>query len=69
MISEETGKKIKQWCNKGVGLQEVQEEIEKAQSREELGKIYKQHPEMKDKIYPLILKRKEALEDTTIINQ
>jgi len=69
MISEETGKKIKQWCNKGVGLQEVQTKIEKAQSREELGRIYKEHPEMKDKIYPLILKRKEALEDTTIINQ
>ena len=68
VISEATGKRIRNWCNKGVGLEQVKKEIEKAGSREELGRIYKQHPEMKQQIFPLILRRKEALQDTSVIN-
>lgn len=66
VISEATGKRIREWCNKGVGVEQVKKEIEQAQSREELGRIYKQHPEMKEQIFPIILRRKEALKDSTV---
>jgi len=69
IITEDTGRKIQEWCNKGAGLDQVKEEIQKAQSREELGRIYKEHPEMKDQIFPFILKRKEALQDSQVVKQ
>lgn len=50
IISENTGKRILDWCNSGVSVETVRNDISKAQTVEELNSIYHQHPEW----YPLL---------------
>lgn len=50
IISELTGKRILDWCNSGVSVETVRNDIAKAQTVEELNSIYHQHPEW----YPLL---------------
>ncbi|MFT3752103.1 MAG: AAA family ATPase [Paludibacter sp.] len=50
IISEHTGKRILDWCNSGVSVETVRNDISKAQTVEELSSIYHQHPEW----YPLL---------------
>jgi hypothetical protein len=50
IISEHTGKRILDWCNSGVSVETVRNDISKAQTVEELNSIYHQHPEW----YPLL---------------
>lgn len=49
-ISDVTGKRILDWCNSGVSVETVRNDIAKAQTVEELNSIYHQHPEW----YPLL---------------
>ncbi|MFA6974317.1 MAG: AAA family ATPase [Parcubacteria group bacterium] len=49
-ISELTGKRILDWCNSGISVETVKNDIAKAQTVEELNSIYHQHPEW----YPLL---------------
>jgi len=60
-ISENTGKRILDWCNSGVSVESVKIDISKAQTVEELNSIYHQHPDW----YPLLttefLNRKATL--------
>lgn len=50
IISEHTGKRILDWCNSGVSVETVRNDIAKAQTVEELNSIYHQHPDW----YPLL---------------
>lgn len=50
IISELTGKRILDWCNSGVSVETVRNDISKAQTVEQLNSIYHQHPEW----YPLL---------------
>jgi len=63
VISDNTGKRILDWCNSGVSVESVKVDISKAQTIEELNAIYHQHPEW----YPLLttdfLNRKVALQE------
>lgn len=71
-ISSVTGKRILDWCNSGVSIESVKNDISKAKTIEELNSIYHQHPEW----YPLLttdfLNKKAALLDAgnnkTVIN-
>ena len=71
-ISSVTGKRILDWCNSGVSIESVKNDISKAKTIEELNSIYHQHPDW----YPLLttdfLNKKAALLDTgnnkTVIN-
>ncbi|MEA4981538.1 MAG: AAA family ATPase [Paludibacter sp.] len=72
IISELTGKRILDWCNSGISVETVKNDIAKAQTLEELNSIYHQHPEW----YPLLttdfLNKKasilEAGENKPVIN-
>lgn len=74
IINSETGKKILDWCNNGINVDTVKELIQKAETIEELGKIYHDYPDW----YPLlttdflnkkeILKLKEQKNNVPIIN-
>jgi len=50
IISENTGKRILDWCNSGVSVESVKLDISKAQTVEELNSIYHLHPDW----YPLL---------------
>ncbi len=67
-ISAETGKRILNWCNSGVSLDNIKEAISKANDIEELRTILRNHPEHKDVLEPLAIARKDQL-SISIINQ
>lgn len=62
-ISSVTGKRILDWCNSGVSIESVKNDISKSKTIEELNSIYHQHPDW----YPLLttdfLNKKAALLD------
>jgi hypothetical protein len=65
-ISANTGKKIKNWCignclrgSRG----KIKKEIENCENIEALRYVYSKYPELQDEIKPLILEKKQKLED------
>ena len=64
VVNASTGKKIKQWCEKGIGLvrDEIQLEIAACETIEGLRNIYSKYPQLQERIKPLILKKKRSLE-------
>ncbi|WP_339838501.1 AAA family ATPase [uncultured Flavobacterium sp.] len=61
IINSFTGKKLKDWCNQGVSIEELKVEIENCTTEEELKAIYNNNPQFSKKIYPLIVSKKESL--------
>jgi len=66
LISQSTGKRIKDWCMQGLSIDDITQEINQANSESELHAIYDKHPELKKQIYPIIIKRKEVLDKKSI---
>lgn len=61
IISYETGKLLKNWCNQGISLDAVKQKIENSNSEEELKAIYNSHPQFAKEIYSLIVDKKDQL--------
>lgn len=62
IINSATGKKLMEWCNKGISLDNIKEEILQCQTIESLKKLYAKYPSVQNKIHPLIVDRKEQLD-------
>ena len=65
VINASTGKKIIQWCEKGSGTEEmkVKLEIDACESIEGLRHIYSKYPHIQSAIKPLIMEKKQLLEN------
>lgn len=63
IISTQTGKKLIEWCNSGISIEDVKLEIKQAESLEDLKIIYEKYPSLKKSAHPLIMERKEELEN------
>ncbi|HNP31800.1 MAG TPA: AAA family ATPase [Flavobacterium sp.] len=63
IINSTTGKKLMEWCNKGISLDKIKEEILKCETIDALKKLYAKYPSYQKKIQPLIVERKEHLDD------
>ncbi len=65
VINTSTGKKIRLWCDEGIELvgKEIQSEIESCETIEGLRYIYSKYPQLQQTIKPLILQKKEMLEN------
>lgn len=63
IISTQTGKKLIEWCNSGISLEDVKLEIKQAESLEDLKIIYEKYPSLKKSTHPLIMERKGELEN------
>lgn len=68
IITAEHGKRILNWCNEGISIDEVKEQIQLSNDIESLRTILKTYPGMRKDIEPLAIKRKEFLH-AQIINQ
>jgi len=68
IITPEYGKRILQWCNTGIGIDEVIRQIKIATSVEKLREIYNSYPEYRSKIESLAIARKQEI-NANIINQ
>lgn len=62
VINSNTGKKLIDWCNKGVSMDKIKEEILKCETIEALKQLYAKYPSFQKMTHPLILKRKEQLD-------
>lgn len=63
IISTQTGKKLIEWCNSGISFEDVRIEVKQAETLENLKIIYEKYPSLKKSTHPLIMERKEELEN------
>jgi hypothetical protein len=68
VITPEYGKRILQWCDAGIGIDEVIRQIQLATTVEKLREIYNSYPEYRSKIENLAIARKQGIH-AQIINQ
>ena len=62
VITQGTGKRILKWCDNGVELDKIKQEIKDAQTVKTLRDILKRYPDYRKEIEPLCLLEKEAIE-------
>ncbi|WP_246046849.1 AAA family ATPase [Hyunsoonleella aestuarii] len=67
IINSATGKKLKAWCNQGVSLEDVKQEINATNTLEGLRHLYQKHRSLKQEIHSLIMARKSEIENTSQI--
>jgi len=67
VINASTGKKLIEWCNQGVSLEDVKKEINITTTLEGLRHLYQKYDALKQQIKPLIIERKSKIESTTQI--
>lgn len=63
IINSATGKKLMEWCNTGISIDKIKEEIQQCQTLENLKILYAKYPSVQNKIHSLIVERKEQLDD------
>jgi hypothetical protein len=69
IITSDIGKQLKTWCNQGVSLEDVKQEINATTTLEGLRHLYQKYGALKQQIKPLIINRKSEIEKTAqIIN-
>jgi len=64
VINSETGKRLNAWCNQGLSLENVIQEIKSTTTIEGLRHLYQKHIGLKQQIQPLIMERKSEIEGT-----
>jgi hypothetical protein len=62
IINQATGKKLIKWCNMGVSLAQIKQEIQSALTTDQLKAIYRRHPEYQQEMQRFIIRRKDELE-------
>jgi len=65
VINSNTGKKLIQWCNQGISIDNIKEEINNCDTQEGLKLIYAKYPNLSTELYPLIISRKEILDNAS----
>jgi hypothetical protein len=63
IINSVTGKKLINWCNQGVSIDKIKEEINACEASEELKQVYTKYPNLNTELYPIVLARKEILDN------
>lgn len=62
VIGKGTGKRLVEWCNSGVSVEQIKTEIAQSNSVEELRNLYKKYMSFQKEIHPIIMERKEEIE-------
>jgi len=62
IIDSAVGKQLVNWCNEGISLERVREEITTCTTLEGLRHLYQKHSALKHVVKPLIIKRKNEIE-------
>lgn len=64
IINQSTGKKLKTWCTDGVSIEKIKSEISLCHNLAGLKHIYDKYSSVQKEIYPLIIERKNLIEDS-----
>lgn len=62
IINSTTGKKLINWCNQGISVDNIKEQINSCETLEDLKKIYNQYPNLSKELYPVVISRKEVID-------
>ncbi|MBG6112130.1 hypothetical protein IWX84_003026 [Flavobacterium sp. CG_9.10] len=65
IINTATGKKLIEWCNQGISIERIREEINSCETSEGLKQIYSKYPNLSTELYPVIMARKETLDNVS----
>lgn len=68
IITDNTGKKLKEWCESGKSVIEVIKQVEGADSINALRTIYNKYPEYRNQIELLVKEKKHSLEAEAYLN-
>jgi len=67
VINSDVGKKLNAWCNQGVSMDAIGQEIKTATTLEGLRHLYQKYDSLRQQIKPLIMDRKSEIENTSQI--
>ncbi|MCH4551989.1 AAA family ATPase [Aestuariibaculum lutulentum] len=67
VINSDVGKRLKDWCNQGVSMENIKQEINATTTLEGLRLLYQKYDGLKTQIKPLIIERKSEIEGITQI--
>jgi hypothetical protein len=65
IINSSTGQKLIEWCSQGISIERISQEINSCETSEGLKLIYGKYPSLSKELYPLIIKRKETLDNVS----
>src|SRR5690606_16769468 len=65
VINKTTGRKLMEWCNSGLSIEQARIEINECTTIEGLKHVYTKYAILKKDVHPLILKRKSELDTLT----
>jgi hypothetical protein len=65
IINSATGKKLIEWSSQGISIERINQEINSCETSEGLKLIYSKYPNLSKEVYPLIMKRKETLDNVS----
>jgi hypothetical protein len=65
VINASTGRKLFQWCNEGLSLEQATAEIENCISLDGLRHLYQKYHGLQKQIHPVIIQRKKELESVS----
>ncbi len=68
-ITIETGKMIADWCNEGVNIDQIKEQIENCKSKEELRKLYVAFPQYHIELKAFFIAKKATFDKLELINE
>jgi len=63
IINSATGKKLIEWCNQGVSIDKIKEEINACETSDALKLVYGKYPNLSTELYPIVIARKEVLDN------
>ena len=71
IINSSTGKKLIDWCNQGISIDKIKEQINACESAEALKQVYGKYPNLSKELYPIVIAKKEALDNFSaqIVNE
>ncbi|RKS15530.1 AAA family ATPase [Flavobacterium sp. 120] len=63
IINSTTGKKLINWCNQGISIDKITEEINACSTPDALKQVYGKYPNLSTELYPVVMARKEVLDN------
>ncbi|PKH66701.1 AAA family ATPase [Flavobacterium sp. ALD4] len=65
IINSSTGKKLIKWCNQGISIERIKDEISSCETAEGLKQIYNKYPNLSTELYSIVMARKQILDQTS----
>nr|WP_315130344.1 AAA family ATPase [uncultured Flavobacterium sp.] len=65
IINSSTGKKLIEWCNQGISIEKITEEINSCETAEALKQVYGKYPNLSKELYPIVMARKAAIDNVS----